>query len=117
MGAKPSKSGWRASRWFGGLAIFKSGVRGCRSMRSPLNWRRSARPRQKVALFGLGSEIDALTSAMKERRLLMRDRQSDSRNNITDRPVYGVALGAVALSDFSVKFYSPLVNRQTAISD
>jgi hypothetical protein len=54
---------------------------------------------------------------MKERRLLMRDRQSGSRNNITDRPVYGVALGAVALSDFSVKFYSPLLNRETVISD
>jgi hypothetical protein len=54
---------------------------------------------------------------MKGRRLLMRDRQSGSRNNISDRRVYGVALGAVALSDFSVKFYSPLLNRETVISD
>jgi hypothetical protein len=67
---------------------------------------------ERVVLFGLGSGIYALTSAMKERRLLMRDRQSGSRNNITGRPDYGVALGAVALSGFSVNFYSPLVNRE-----
>jgi hypothetical protein len=68
--------------------------------------------------MAIASSCDAPRSLLVHRRDEGAATQSGSRNNITDRPVMLNALdAAVALPAFLVKFYSPLVNRETVISD